>query len=252
MVWRHSARDGVIAGFLIAPVATTLLWLAGFEFYVLHHFWEFESAAAILLWNAVVASTFAATFWLALRVGAPERHHPVGAFVMFVLATPLLWQASIQMVAPTYSIRDASLDLGRRLSSAKEIRTVSAASLFLENRLRYRELARNDTHYDAAVVFEHNLRSQTFMNSPEAMELVRTQTYVLKIDSRYEFDRNKDGMAQVALFQARSSPGVSVNQASTFGPPQRNVADTLVTLRPGSPMLTLPSSPNAVESIGNQ
>jgi hypothetical protein len=193
LTYRLGASDRVIAGYMTAPIAATLLWLAGFELHVFRHFWESVSSGPILLWSGVAGAAIAAGFGWAFLGNAVQRPETIRPFVLVILAAPLLVQASIPMLAPTYSIRDASRDLGLALADAKEIRTANAASLFLENRLRYRELARQEGYYDAAVIFEHNRRSQNFMNSPEASALVRTHTYPLRVDSRYEYAADKDG-----------------------------------------------------------
>jgi hypothetical protein len=209
--YRRGASDRVIAAYLMAPIAATLLWLAGYELYFFHHFWEFASAGEILLWSAVAGSAIASSFWWALRGGVTQKPEVLRPLFIVILAAPLLVQASIPMLMPTYSIRDASRDLGRQLADAREIRTASAASLFLENRLRYRELSRTEGYYDAAVIFEHNLRSQNFMHSPEAVALVRIATYPLHIDPRYEFSPDKDGLPQIAVYRLKVPDAAGTN-----------------------------------------
>lgn len=213
LAYRMGASEKAIAAFMTAPIAATLLWLAGFELHVFHHFWETASTAPILLWASTASAAAAAAFGWAFRGSAVQRPETIRPFVLAMLAAPLLVQASIPVLMPSYTIRDASRDLGLVLADAKQIRTANAASLFLENRLRYREFARQEGYYDAAVIFEHNRRSQNFMNSPEASALVRTHTYPLHVDSRYEYAPDKDGLVQIGVFRLKGSASDSSSPA---------------------------------------
>ena len=136
-------------------------------------------------------------------MSAPEHRSSSSSPSSFLPKPPL------RFFAPTYSIRDASRELGRQLAAAFDVRTVAAASLFLDNTLRYRERACNETdrddqsRCDAVVVFEHNLMARKFLRSAGAANLDRIRTFPVKIHPHYRVDEVKDGSAQIALYARR-------------------------------------------------
>ena len=206
--YRNESMRVVVAGFLTFPVLATVLWLGGRDLQVFHQFWEFNSAAAVAAWTVTMGLALAASVVLAIWPHA--SHVLAGASVLVLIAGIFLAQAAPAIFAPTYSIRDASRDLGRQLATAHDIRTVAAASLFLENTLRYRErrceeIDRDDKRCDAMVVFEHNLMARKFLQSAGAAHLNRVRTYPLKIHPHYEVNEGKDGPAQIALYRRRQA-----------------------------------------------
>ena len=112
----------------------------------------------------------------------------------------LLLQSAPALLAPTYSVRDASLDLGRRLATATQVRSFSAESMFLANRVRYRTLQSTDRGYDALVIFEHGAQSARFLGSGRASGLERVMTYPILHHPRYRTQESLFGPASVALF----------------------------------------------------
>ncbi len=197
---RGHARQGVIGGFLVFPVVMVLLWLGGRELGVFFHFWKFDSGTSLARWAVLTASTAAACFALAAHPYAPRWGTSLSTIVAVGLALIFLAQGARPVIVPTYSLRDASRQIERQFPGAPAIRTVSASSLFLANKLRYRELYREDSRFDAVVIFEHNLSSQRFLASARAANLVRTGTFPVTFHPRYEFDAARFGPASIAVY----------------------------------------------------
>lgn len=198
---RGGPREGVVAGFLIFPVLMTLLWLGGRELGVFNHFWTYDSGASLSLWLALAALIAAACYAMALQPRVPQWNGAVLSIVIVLVAVIFVAEGAHPVIAPTYSIRNAARQIGQQFPGTPEIRTVNASSLFLGNSLRYRELSRDDTRYDVLVIFEHNLSSRRFLQSPRAAGLVRIETYPLTIHPRYELDETKFGPANIAVYR---------------------------------------------------
>lgn len=207
---RWPPNEAATASLLMAPAAALLLWLAGREAGVFRHFWV-DAGAARTTWALTVLLCYAAIHGLARRPAA--RHvHALKAAVLALLAGPLLVQGAPPVVAPSYSIRDASREIGLRFRCASEARTMSAASMFLENPLRYRELTRNELQhdgrpYDILVLFEHNGLAQRFLRGDDAAKLNRLEQYRLQVHPRYEIDEVREGAAQISVYMPRASTG---------------------------------------------
>ena len=133
-------------------------------------------------------------FALAPRVRAPPA--VAGAAAIALLAVIFLAQAAPPIVFPTYSLRAASRDLPRHLPVDRPIRTVTAASLFLENGIKYHELRREDQQIDGLVVFEHDGIARRFLSSERATRLVQVHAYPLTVSPRY---RTADGRHEVPV-----------------------------------------------------
>jgi hypothetical protein len=201
---RAASREGIAAAFLILPILMTLLWLGGRELTVFRLFWQFDSATSLGVWTALSGSAVAVGFVLALRPRYPGSPAVVQSCVIVLMAVIFVAQGAPPILAPTYSIRDASRHLGQQLSpSALRIRSLNAASIFLENKLRYRELAGDDELYDIIVVFEHGRRPRRFLESGKAANLLRVQTYPLTISPKYETLESKYGPPSIAVFKVK-------------------------------------------------
>ena len=197
----------VVATFLLAPVVAVLLWCLGWEFELIRHFWEYQSPKATQLWLLAGVLAVAAGVLLALFGAAGRNTVAIQVGILVVAAMPLIYRATLPLRAPTFTIRDASRDIGRLLSTlaAGEIRVSNASSLFLENRLRYRELSSSDMKFDWLLVFEHNQRAQLLMRSIGSPELERVRTYPFTIDSRYSYDPVVHQRPQIVLLHRRPS-----------------------------------------------
>lgn len=197
--------NAVIGGLLIAPVAAVLLWLAGRELGLYRHFWADQASLAGVSWAATLGLAYAASFLLAARPLAGKGDTALRIAVLALVAGPFAVDAAPPIVAPTYTIRDASRDLALRVTCPTEVRAMSAGSMFLGNTLRYRELTRNELNhdgqpYDILVLFEHNALAQRFLGSPAAARLTRLGTYRLQIHPRYELDEANDGPARISVY----------------------------------------------------
>jgi len=120
-----------------------------------------------------------------------------------VLAGCFLAQAAPPVLFPTYSLRDASRDLGRQVPHSRAVRTVTAATLFLENDIKYRELSRHDAQIDGLVMLEQGGVARRFLQSGRADKLERTHAYPVVISPRY---RNAEGRLEapvVAVYRAK-------------------------------------------------
>lgn len=172
-----------IVGFLSFPVVMTLLWLGAREVDLLSSFWTFDSVSSVALWSATAGAAMVLCFVLAPQLRA--RPALAGAAAIAVLASIFLAQAAPPIVSPTYSLRDASRDLAQHLPAGQPIRTVTAASLFLENGIKYYELRAEDQRIDGMVILEHGGVARKFLNSERATKLVRVHAYPLTVSPRY-------------------------------------------------------------------
>lgn len=179
----RSANQRSIVGFLSFPVVMTLLWLGARELDLLSAFWTFDSASSVALWSASAGAAVVLCFVLAPQLRA--RPALAGAAAIAVLASIFLAQAAPPIVSPTYSLRDASRDLPHHLPAGQPVRTVTAASLFLENGIKYHELSSEDQRIDTMVIFEHGGVARRFFNSEVATKLVRVHAYPLTVSPRY-------------------------------------------------------------------
>jgi hypothetical protein len=119
-----------------------------------------------------------------------------------LLAAIFFAQSVPAIVRPTYSIRNASLDLQQRFTAGAEVRTFSAESLFLANQLKFRAYSRGESSYDGIVIFEHGLPSRLFLANRGA-NLVRVETYPLQINPRYLVEEDRYGPASIAVYKPR-------------------------------------------------
>jgi hypothetical protein len=200
VVRRGCDRPLVVAWLLAFPFVFVALWLAGRELGGLEHFWQPATAMdpPLVLGLVTLAALVAAVL---ARLASKEQGRPllaIGAVAM--LGGVLLLQSAPALLAPTYSVRDASLDLGRRLATATQVRNFSAESMFLANRVRYRTLQSTDRGYDALVIFEHGAQSARFLGSGRAGGLERVMTYPILHHPRYRTQESLFGPASVALF----------------------------------------------------
>lgn len=189
-----------IIGFLSFPIAMTLVWLGGREVGLLNGFWMFDSVQSVALWSASAGVLFVLCFVLAPQI----RMQPaVGAVAVALLASIFLMQAAPPIVFPTYSLRDASRDLKHHLPPDRPVRTVTAASLFLENRIKYHELARQDQEIDRLVIFEHGGVARRFLNSERASKLLQVHAYPLKISARYQAREGMGDAPVIGVYRAK-------------------------------------------------
>ena len=200
-IWRGKPREGAIVGFLLLPVLATALWLGGRELGVLEEFWVHEGFAALVLWVALLFAIAVACVAFGDRSNDSNWNTTVFSVVIALLAVTLFAQASPPIFTPTYSIRDAAKDIGRRYETVPRIRTLNAASLFLGNSLRFREISRNETRYDLLVIFEHNLASTRFIQSSKAENLIRVQTYPISVHPRYVVEEQTIGPVSIAVYR---------------------------------------------------
>jgi hypothetical protein len=178
-----------------------LLWLGGRELELFSGFWVFDSAASVAIWSTVVGAVFVLCFVL-----APQTHqHPAvsGAAATALLAAIFLMQAAPPILFPTYSLRDASRDLAQHLPAERPIRTVAAASLFLENGIKYLELRSEDQQLDGLVVFEYGSVARAFLDSERATRLVRVLGYPVTVSPKFRTTDRRLGVPNVGIYRSK-------------------------------------------------
>ena len=198
-----ASAERAVAGFLAFPVVMTVMWLICRELGVFHDFWHVDRTDQALVWGALLLVASAASFGVPTRPRDPAWYAVAQAAVIGCMAVILLAEAAPPILAPTYTIRDASRALPALLSGTQRIRTFTAESLFLDNTLRFRVIERNERDYDAIVIFEHGFQSRRFLASERGANLVQVQTYPLHISPRYELLASKYGPASVAVYRPR-------------------------------------------------
>lgn len=201
MVGRRPLDERCLVGFLSFPIAMALAWLGGRELGLFSHFWMSDSAPRVALWSAAAGLVYLFCFVLSPRlVRIPQR---AGAATIGLLSLTFLAQAAPPIVFPTYSVRDASRDLKHHLPTDRPVRTVTAASLFLENGIKYHELRREHQQLDSVVIFEHGGVARLFLSSERAADLVKVHSYQLHISSRYRAAESMVDAPAVGVYRAK-------------------------------------------------
>jgi hypothetical protein len=202
MAARRSATQAhVVTAFLFFPVVMTLLWLAGRELGVVISFWQFQSATALAAWTGTCALTYAVCATLA---GPPPSQALTGSVqitIIVTVATIFFAQGAPAVLVPTYSIRNASLDLQQKFPASARMRTLSAESLFLANQLKFRAIAPSDTSYDAIVIFEQSGFARRFLAS--AANLARTDGYSITVNPLYQTDADRSGPVSIGVYKPK-------------------------------------------------
>ncbi|MDQ3187368.1 MAG: hypothetical protein M3Q28_00490 [Pseudomonadota bacterium] len=192
--------ERLITGFLSFPIAMALVWLGGREVGLFHSFWMFESLESVELWSASASVLFVLCFVLAPQIRVQSA---IGAVAVALLASIFLTQAAPPILFPTYSVRDASRDLKHHLPPDRPVRTVTAASLFLENGFKYHELPGDDQEIDRLVIFEHGGAARRFLHSEKATQLIQTHAYPLKVSPRYQATEGMLDAPVVRVYRAK-------------------------------------------------
>ena len=186
MVLWHRRSDRVIAASIVFPLSATMVWLLGREFGLFRLFWEFDSQGNLGIWIASLVVLVFASLLVTSRISMPSRHAALEAAAVGIFATIFIVQGAGPVFLPTYSIRDTSRELGQLLSSNDEVGVVSAATLLLENKLRYRELWPTKESYEGVVItLEGDVITRAFLKSEGAADLVRVRTFPVSVDPRY-------------------------------------------------------------------
>jgi hypothetical protein len=173
-----------IVGFLTFPIATALLWLVARELGMLSRFWMFDSDVNATMWGVSVGAPFVLCFTLTSQIHA--RRALIGGTGIALLMVIFLAQSAPPILNPTYSLRDTSRDLKQHLPVDQPVRTVMAASLFLENGIKYHELPRDDKSIDGLVIFDHGGLARRFVSTEPLTNLVRVHAYPLTVSPRYQ------------------------------------------------------------------
>ena len=217
LVHRTGAARRAIAMCLLAPVIAILIWCLGWEFELFRHFWEYQSPQANGRWLLAGGLALATAALLAPLIAAGRNTVAIQAGILLAVAVPLIYRATIPLRDPTFTIRDASVDIGRLItpSAAGEVRVRRASSLFLENTLRYRELSSSDMGFDWLLIFEHERNAGLPLRSVSEPEIERVRTYTLAFDSRYEYDSTVHQRPQFALLHRRpTQPALAPGSAA--------------------------------------
>ncbi len=199
----RATRAHVVTALLLFPVVMTLLWLAGRELGIVVAFWRFESATALAVWAGTCTLIFAACVTLARPPRAQELTGTVQVAIVVSLATIFFAQGAPAILLPTYTIRDASVDLQRQLGASARMLTFSAESLFLANQLNFREITQSEVPYDGIVIFEHGPQSRGFLASKRAANLARTKSYPIAVHPQYQKDADWARAASIGVYKLK-------------------------------------------------
>ena len=120
-------------------------------------------------------------------------------------------QSLPDVLRPTYSIRDASRDLGRRFAGAKAVRSMAGGSLMLETRIPYSDEATRGIVYDGLVSPIRNLRVPPSFVPETTYDLVAHPRYA--IVGRY--------FVEADLIRTRVFRNESLRQAPPDSPSER-------------------------------
>lgn len=218
LVHRNGVGRQAVMMCILAPAVAAVAWYLGWEFGVFHQFWENRPQAGSLVWLSVCA---AALVVADLHARAElRRRRSMHAAVLMAAAVLLLIRAAAPLLAPTFTIRDASRDLGRVLPplTRDEIVVHSASSLFLDNTLRYRELFEPHEQFEWLLTFENNGSARRALRRFPGQPVEPFKAYPFAFDPRYTFDPMDDGPVRAVLWrrptvaarQPASAPGVVV------------------------------------------
>ncbi|MGZ5117118.1 MAG: ArnT family glycosyltransferase [Burkholderiales bacterium] len=127
------------APFLVFPVATVIAWVAADE--ILQNF-LYGTKTKLLLPTVDLVIVSSVAWWCFARRNSAAgliSDLRVKTLLGILLLVGLLAESSPELIRPTYSIRDASRRIAEVFPEGSSVRTVIAASLLLETRIRYRE-----------------------------------------------------------------------------------------------------------------
>jgi hypothetical protein len=143
------------APFLVFPVATVIAWVAADE--ILQNFFYGTKTKLLLptidlvIVSSIAWLCFARRNWAARLISDLE----VKTLLGILLLAGLLAESAPELMRPTYSIRDTSRRIAEVFPYGSSVRTVIAASLLLETRIRYREeLPADNTDVGILTVYE--------------------------------------------------------------------------------------------------
>jgi hypothetical protein len=80
---------------------------------------------------------------------------------------------------------------------------VRAASLFLENGIKYYELPRQDQPIGGVVLFEHSGAARKFLDSERATPLVQVHAYPLTVSPRYQATAGQHETPAVHVYRVK-------------------------------------------------
>lgn len=146
LVVRLRSRHAAVRMLFAVPGLFGALWLINSQYQRPLGFWHGGSTLE------------QAAFWvgLALAVGAAMAR-TYGAVIVLLVVTLVASgvHGTSVLYTPSYTMRDVSRDLGQQFPDGKLVCSVQAASLFLENRLRYRDDLLEAESAAGAVILAH-------------------------------------------------------------------------------------------------
>lgn len=176
---RH--RLWVWFGAYVLPLVTALVWICAVSFGAAdRHFWAPAAREILLPWMAILA--IAALITIAAFAGFRRKLRlpaPFAYAYLSVLVGTWVWEIAPNYLERSYTIADASVDLGRVLRESESVSVRDAASLFIANRIPYsEEIIRDPLPEYLVVAFDRS--DQNLLN-----DYVLERTYELRIDSDY-------------------------------------------------------------------
>ncbi|MEP6942658.1 MAG: phospholipid carrier-dependent glycosyltransferase [Betaproteobacteria bacterium] len=201
---RFVCRAQVVTAFLALPLLMTMCWLAGRELGFWLQFWPNGSGAALLPWLAACVVCGVACWVVTVRSASqgPAGYLTAGYLQMAVIVTMaavFLAQTTPGLLFPTYSMRDASLDLKRRFPSSSRMGTVDAESLFLSTEFRFKAIGHNDRDFDWIVIFDQSGSTPGFLASVK--NLTRIDSYSIAVNPLYENEPFWLGAVTVGIYR---------------------------------------------------
>jgi hypothetical protein len=161
------------APFLVFPVATVIAWVAADE--ILQNFF-YGTKTRLLLPTIDLVIVSGIAWWCFVRRNSAIRlisDPGVKTLLGIILLAGLLAESAPELMRPTYSIRDTSRRIAEVFPEDSSVRTVIAASLLLETRIRYREeLPAGESDVGILTVYERP-------NIPDCFALIARYPLVL-------------------------------------------------------------------------
>ena len=154
------ARGGyasAVPGFVAFPIAVALAAMLAGEVLGTFLAWPIVEAALPVVKLGIVAIAAVRLISAPIRLEGAGAHSFAPALAVATVAASLLLSCFPVLLAPTYSMRDASRDLERRFRDVGLVRSSGAGTIFIETHIHYRDSPTRNVSADAVVNFDRLL-----------------------------------------------------------------------------------------------
>ena len=146
-----------VPGFIAFPIVVALAAMLAGEVLGTFLAWPIAEAALPVVKLGIIAIAGGRLISAPIRLQGAGASSFAPVLAVATVAATLLLSCLPVLLAPTYSMRDASRDLERRFRDVGLVRSSGAGTLFIETHIHYRDSPTRDTPADAVVNFDRVL-----------------------------------------------------------------------------------------------